>query len=233
MPSIVAYRRATDDYTTYSARLPDGAEELATLDGVTYVSLPDGVAMPADQPEQIEFDDAVVTVPLLRRISNASPLAAGARKAADADVAAGRRTRAQANNDVRLRMRALGLTMSRAVAVATIRDAAERNKVKVGFPAPALPNGVVRWLPISPQVIAVLGAARQATAAQVAGIKLLSTDGLAYPLTAARVTGALDAMWARLQVIHDLADASIAALPTTAAELEAYDFAAIPWPQQA
>ena len=189
--------------------------------------------MPADQPQEIDFEDAVLTVPLLRRLNAQSPLAQAARKRADADVAAGLRNRAQANTDVRQRMRALGLTMTRAVAVTTIRSAAEQNKLRVGFAAPALPNGTVRWLPISPQVIAVLSAARQATAAQVAGLKLLSVDGEAYPLTAARVASALGALCARLQGIDDLADAAIAALPTTPAELEAYNFAAIPWPQQA
>jgi hypothetical protein len=233
MPSIVAYRKATDDYTTYSARLPEEAEELATLDGVTYVVLPDNVALPADQPQEIDFEDTIITVPLLRRLAQVSPLAAGARKQADADVAAGRRTRNQADNDVRLRLRQLCLRLTRPVAVATIRAAAERCKLRVGFAAPALPNGTVRWLPISPLVIATLGAAKQATAAQVAGLKLLSVDGLAYPLTLARVNGALDAMWARMQVIDDLADATIAALPTGPIALEAFDFAAIPWPQQA
>lgn len=47
MPSIYTYRKVCDHYATHELRLPDGAIELATVDGLTYVSVPDGVALGA------------------------------------------------------------------------------------------------------------------------------------------------------------------------------------------
>jgi hypothetical protein len=52
MPSIVAYRKASDAYTTFTLATPEGCTELCTIDGVTYVSLPDGAALP-EQPAEI------------------------------------------------------------------------------------------------------------------------------------------------------------------------------------
>lgn len=68
MGYIVSYRKAYDTFTTYQLRLPDGvdAAELCTLDGVTYVSVPDGTVLPP-QPEQIAASVATVTLdPALR-----------------------------------------------------------------------------------------------------------------------------------------------------------------------
>ena len=84
MTSIVSYRKATDSYTTYALVTPDtqldaaGAElyctELCTLDGVTYVAVPDGITLP-EQPPQIAGTVTPVTLtPELRdRIKAASP----------------------------------------------------------------------------------------------------------------------------------------------------------------
>lgn len=84
MPSIVSYRKATDAWTTYTLATPDtqlgaGGEELyctelCTLDGATYVAVPDGVTLP-EQPAQIAATIAPVTLtPELRdRIKAASP----------------------------------------------------------------------------------------------------------------------------------------------------------------
>ena len=71
--SIVAYRKAYDQWTTYQLDAPD-ATELCTLDGVTYVAVPDVAALPA-QPAQIASGVAVV-VPdavLAAAIKAASP----------------------------------------------------------------------------------------------------------------------------------------------------------------
>lgn len=83
MPSIVSYRKYVDKLVTRTLRLPDDATthspvgiELATLpNGVTYVSLPDGVVLPADQPAEIAASIQVVTLtPALRlAIKAASP----------------------------------------------------------------------------------------------------------------------------------------------------------------
>lgn len=56
--SIVAYRKASDQYSTYQLDAPD-ATELCTIDGVTYVAVPDAAALPT-QPAQIASSVAVV-----------------------------------------------------------------------------------------------------------------------------------------------------------------------------
>jgi hypothetical protein len=61
MPSIASYRKYTDSLISRTLRLPEDPEthrplgtELATLaDGTTYVSLPDGAVLPAEQPPEI------------------------------------------------------------------------------------------------------------------------------------------------------------------------------------
>ena len=76
MTSIVSYRKAFDQHTTYRLATPDGAEctELCEIDGVTYVSVPDGTELPY-QPEQIAASVAVVVpdATLRARIKAASP----------------------------------------------------------------------------------------------------------------------------------------------------------------
>ena len=84
MTSIVAYRKATDSYTTYALVTPDtqldaaGAElyctELCTLDGVTYVAVPDGITLPEQPPQIASTVTSVTLTPELRdRIKAASP----------------------------------------------------------------------------------------------------------------------------------------------------------------
>lgn len=60
MPTIVSYKKYIDPQVTRTLHLPVEADhhpvgtELATLaDGLTYVCLPDGAALPADQPDEI------------------------------------------------------------------------------------------------------------------------------------------------------------------------------------
>lgn len=75
MPSIVSYQKAYDATTTYQAALPEGATELCTLDGVTYVSLPAGASLPDGQPAQIAASIQVATLDATLRdaIKAASP----------------------------------------------------------------------------------------------------------------------------------------------------------------
>jgi hypothetical protein len=81
MTSIFSYHKYIDAITTRELRLPEGENhqkigtELATLNGVTYISLPDGATLPADQPAEIAASIAEVTLtPELRAaISDASP----------------------------------------------------------------------------------------------------------------------------------------------------------------
>ena len=74
------YRKVSDAYTTYQLQLPDSqgqddsihCTELATLpDGYTYVSVPDGVVLPA-QPEQITVEPVELTPDLREALKAAS-----------------------------------------------------------------------------------------------------------------------------------------------------------------
>ncbi len=83
MPSIVSYRKYIDAQVTRTLRLPDDpatgqaqGTELATLaDGLTYVSLPDGTALPIGQPPEIAQSIAPVALTDLLRaeLKTASP----------------------------------------------------------------------------------------------------------------------------------------------------------------
>jgi hypothetical protein len=82
MPYIVSYQKFIDALRTVELRLPEGERlerigtELCTLEGVTYVSLPDGAALPENQPEEIAdsiVDPVTVTEELRYQILGASP----------------------------------------------------------------------------------------------------------------------------------------------------------------
>ncbi len=78
---IISYQQYSDALTTRELRLPDGdnhqriGTELATIDGVTYVHLPDDAVLPDNQPAEIADSIQTVTLtPDLRAaISDASP----------------------------------------------------------------------------------------------------------------------------------------------------------------
>lgn len=75
MPYIVRYQKHITRDITRLLNAPEDATELCTLDSWTYVSLPDGADLPADQPEEIADTIAPVTLDaeLREAISNASP----------------------------------------------------------------------------------------------------------------------------------------------------------------
>lgn len=72
---MISYQKTSDQYTTYQLNMPEGATELCTLEGVTYVVLPEGTTLPDEQPEQIvdSIQTVTMTVELREAISNASP----------------------------------------------------------------------------------------------------------------------------------------------------------------
>ena len=78
--SIVKYTKAADKWTDIVMRFPDstGADdelhctELCTLDGVTYVAVPDGVKLP-EQPPEITIEPVTLTPELKAAIRAASP----------------------------------------------------------------------------------------------------------------------------------------------------------------
>lgn len=75
MASIISYQKAYDATTTYRLATPEGATELCEIEGVTYVSLPDGASLPDEQPAQIIASVAIVTpdAALRAAIKAASP----------------------------------------------------------------------------------------------------------------------------------------------------------------
>mgnify|MGYP007073545284 CR=1 FL=1 len=80
MAKIYKYQKTLDQFTTYCLVEPDynllEAEdritELCTIDGVTFVSVPDSIILPA-QPEQITVEEVELTDELKAAIKSASP----------------------------------------------------------------------------------------------------------------------------------------------------------------
>ena len=64
------YKKITDKYTTYSV-CEEGITELATIDGDTYISVPDDVILPK-QAEQIKLVPVTLTAELKEQIEEAS-----------------------------------------------------------------------------------------------------------------------------------------------------------------
>lgn len=75
---IYAYTKVETPYTTIQMALPyemdaeNQCTELCTLDGVTYVSVPDSVTLP-DQPAELTITEATITPELRDAIKAASP----------------------------------------------------------------------------------------------------------------------------------------------------------------
>ena len=75
---IYAYTKVETPYTTIQMALPyemdseNQCTELCTLDGVTYVSVPDSVTLP-DQPTELTITEATITPELRDQIKAASP----------------------------------------------------------------------------------------------------------------------------------------------------------------
>lgn len=81
MPSIISYQKYIDERVTREISLPVGVDnqplgrEIATVDGLTYVSLDDGAKLPATQYAEIVGSIQPVTLtPALRQaLADASP----------------------------------------------------------------------------------------------------------------------------------------------------------------
>jgi hypothetical protein len=80
MTKIYKYQKVQDAYTTHCRVEPDynlletedRITELCTIDGITYVSVPDSIILPA-QPEQITVEEVVLTDELKAAIKSESP----------------------------------------------------------------------------------------------------------------------------------------------------------------
>lgn len=78
MAYIVSYQKHIDSIRTVEIRLPEDVSmqrigtELATINGVTYVSLPDNTVLP-EQPAEITVAAVDLTPDLKQSISDASP----------------------------------------------------------------------------------------------------------------------------------------------------------------
>lgn len=82
MPSIVSYQKHIDSLRTVELRLPEDPDthqrigtELVTINGITYVSLPDGATLPTEQPAEIAASVSTVALDQATReaIKLASP----------------------------------------------------------------------------------------------------------------------------------------------------------------
>ena len=80
MTYIVSYQKFIDSQRSVEIALPTDSEthqrigdELATIDGVTYVALPDGTTLPT-QPSEITVTPVTLTAEQKAAIANASPL---------------------------------------------------------------------------------------------------------------------------------------------------------------
>ena len=79
MTTIYSYQKVSTPYTVIQAVLPDSAgandelhcTELCTIDGITYLSVPDGVTLPA-QPPEITLETVTLTPELREQIKAAS-----------------------------------------------------------------------------------------------------------------------------------------------------------------
>jgi hypothetical protein len=75
---IIKYQKVTDLHTTYTLAEPDYHDgdarctELATLNGITYVHVPDSITLPI-QPEQITVEEVTLTPELREEIKAVSP----------------------------------------------------------------------------------------------------------------------------------------------------------------
>jgi hypothetical protein len=80
MVKIYKYRKVIDEFTTYRFAEPDynlleiedRFTELCTIDGETYVSVPDGLTVPV-QPDQITVEEVTLTDAIKDAIRQASP----------------------------------------------------------------------------------------------------------------------------------------------------------------
>lgn len=79
MPTLIQYTKASDAWTEYTLRGPDDLDapqpqELCTIDGITYVSVPDGEELPEQFPQIADSIAPVTLTPELRKaIIDASP----------------------------------------------------------------------------------------------------------------------------------------------------------------
>ena len=95
MASIIKYAKFINTQITRELRLPvDEAgqrlgQELATVDGFTYVFLPTGTTLPSDQPDEIDASIEPVTLSTALRdaICDASPLVRFIRQQVRAKIA--------------------------------------------------------------------------------------------------------------------------------------------------
>ena len=83
MASIISYRKYIDALVTREIALHEDSgthlrigQEIATVDGLTYIALPDGASLPAAQPSEIAASIAPVTLTdaLREQLKAASPI---------------------------------------------------------------------------------------------------------------------------------------------------------------
>lgn len=108
MTSIVAYRKFIDNTYTKELLLPESADgqrlgtELATVDGITYVSLPNGAALPDNQPAEIAASIQSLATPLPIELRDAIRQASPHCRLIDQRVVEQIRARYSTNDEIKL-----------------------------------------------------------------------------------------------------------------------------------
>ena len=74
MAHIVSYQKQSDAYTVYQLSAPEGSTELCTIDGVTYVSVPDGDLPPQSVQISASIVNPVTLTTALREAIKATSL---------------------------------------------------------------------------------------------------------------------------------------------------------------
>ena len=73
MSQIISYTKRSNPYTVIRLNAPEGSNELCTLSGVTYVSIPDATSLPEQPAELDDIATVTVTDELRQQIGDASP----------------------------------------------------------------------------------------------------------------------------------------------------------------
>ena len=174
MPSIFAYRQVTDAYTTYQLRLPDGGIELATVDGLTFVSVPDGPALPAEQPAQIAPSLVLLTDEQVAQLRDVSPYGRLVARRVAERIRAGEAA-SSAKEWGETQLIALGLTADVPARIEAMRGA----RMAAGGARTTAQN----WYPTTPEHVAIYAAWVALGAWLPATYKVQQMDGSQADLT--------------------------------------------------
>jgi len=146
---LYKYLKVTDEYTTYTLVAPPTEDmesspvtELATIDGWTYVSTPEGMTLPPQPPQVTEtLTEVEMTDELKAQLESASPVVQFIREQAANKIQAALSINDELKlirDEIALIQKALNMSQSKPYAdgdklVKEVRDWAEAQKAAVGL----------------------------------------------------------------------------------------------------